>query len=220
MSQMTKEELREDPVLERIQWFVNFAEHNARWIALGAVIVVVVIVGSIMLDKSNKRSEAEAEQFLRAGQTYLYQGNYVGAESELRMLLESYAGSHSAIAGRIAMGDALYAQGRAEEAVRYYEEAAQKTREPLLQAAAYRGLGTSLESLDRYPAASIAYEKASGIPTAFQNDDLLAAGRSALRAGDAARAELLLQPIDDGDARRELKSKAAFYRAQAKAEAR
>lgn len=218
MSRMTKEELREDPVLERIQWFVDFTQNNARWIGLGAVIVVVVVVGVIMLDRSNKRSEAEAEQLLRAGQTFLYQNDHVRAESELRTLLESYGGTHSAIAGRIAMGDALQAQGRAEEALQYYDEASRKTREPLLQAAAHRGRAAALESLSRFADASAAYERAAEFDTAFRYDDILAAGRTALKAGDAARAQTLLTSIEENeDASRQVKTQADFYLAQAKA---
>ena len=141
MARMTKEELREDPILEHIQSFLGFVERNSRWIGLGVVILVVVLAGSIMVQRSKQRAEAEAEQLLAEGQTYFLQGNYVSAESQLQELLDSYGGTHAALAGRIYLGDALLAEGRASEALRLYEEAAAKADEPFLRAAGQRGRG-------------------------------------------------------------------------------
>lgn len=217
MSRMTKEELREDPILEHIQSFMTFVERNARWIALGAAIVVVVIVGSVMVDRSKKRAEAEAEQLLGGGQTYYLQGNHANAEAQLRELLDAYGGTRAAISGRIYMGDALLAQGRADEALVYFDEAASKARGILLKAAANRGRGSALETLLRWPEASAAYEQAASFETTFQLDDVIGAARTALKAGDAGRAKSLLEAAEAGGDRNAQQS-ISFYLAQAEAD--
>jgi len=213
---MTKEQLREDPILEHIQSFMSFVERNARWIALGAAIVVVVIVGSVMVDRSKKRAEAEAETLLGAGQTYYLQGNYANSEGQLRELLDAYGGTRAAISGRIYMGDALLAQGRADEALVYFDEATSKARDTLLKAAANRGRASALETSLRWSEASVAYEEASAFETTFKTDDVIAAARTALKAGDAARAKTLLEGAEaEGD--RNAQQSISFYLAQAEA---
>lgn len=214
MTHMTKEELREDPVLEWIQHAVQWTQQNVRWVALGAAAVVVVIIAGVMISRGREKSEMEAQQLLTAGQAYFLQGNAAGAEAQLRQLISQHGGSDAAAGGRIYLGDVLAGQGRYDEALTVYREAAGAAG--LLGAAARRGQAAALESLQRLAEASQAYEEAAREKTSFQADDLVAAARCALQAGDAQRAKTLL------DRARELnvastQAMIGFYTAQAEA---
>ena len=214
MSRMTKEELREDPVLDAVQGFLSFMERHGRWVALGAAAIGVIVVGAIMLQRSSQRAELEASAQLAIGQSYFVQGNYAESESQLRELLSSHGGTRSGRAARIYLGDALLAQGRNEEALEAYEEALSKVGSGELQVAAQRGEAATLESLGRYAEASVAYERAADHHSPLEGDDLVAAGRSALRASDAARAQVILERARDLGIR-SIETQINFYLSQA-----
>jgi tetratricopeptide (TPR) repeat protein len=200
VAHMTKGELRDDPVLEQIQRGVAFAEHNARWLIAGAVVVIAAVVGGVALHRASLRSASEANQFLVEAQAAYLQGNYSAAESQLKEMLQSYGRSSAAAGAQLTMGDVLLAQGRADEALKAYEAAAARGgKDPLVAAGAERGRGASLEDLSRFADASQAFEKAAGLGTLGQVADLISAGRTALLAGDAPRAKALLDRAKQAD---------------------
>jgi len=213
---MTKEELREDPVLEQIQRGVAFAEHNARWLIIGAVIVVAAVAGGVALHRGQLRAQRDASQYLLEGQGAYLQGNYSAAETQLKEMLQTYGRSPSAPAAQITLGDALMAQQRPEEALQAYQSAEGRAgRDPLLAAAAQRGQAAALEDLGRLPEASQAYEKAAGIGTLGQVQDLIAAARTALQASDPARAKSLLERAKKADRGSENLGEITAYTARA-----
>jgi predicted negative regulator of RcsB-dependent stress response len=195
---MTKEELREDPVLERIQGFVRFTERNVRWIITAAVVVAVAIIALIALQKSHARSEREASQLLAEAQGSYLSGNYAMAETQCRQLLDNYGGSASAATARLYLGDALLTQERPADALLAYEEAAEELGDfSELLAAAHRGRAAALENLARFGEASDAYAAAAQSGELQRPADEVSAARTALRAGDVERARRLLDAIED-----------------------
>ncbi len=216
MSRMTKEELREDPVLEWIQGAIEWTQANSRWIAMGAALVVVVVIAGVMYTRAQRQAELESHELLSAGQSYYLQGNPAAAEAQLQQLIDEYSGSKAAKSGRIYLGDALLAQNRPQEALTVYEEAIGAANSPELRAAAQRGKAAALESMERFAEASAAYEAAASQATALQVDDLIGAARSALAAGQPDRAQAVLERTEDLDATGQ-QGTIAFYQAQAHA---
>lgn len=216
MAKMTKNELREDPVLEWLDGAIVFLRRNLRWILTGAIIVVAVFVGAITLTRSHKRSEMEAAQVLMDAQRRYLQGAYPAAEVQLQQLLTAYPRSQAAPLARIYLGDALLGQGRHAEALAAFEEATgARSDDPALPAAAHRGKASALESLARFAEASRSYEEAAGVETPFQLDDVFNAGRAALQAGDPSRAQALLEQAQEMDDTRGRTAEIDFYLAQA-----
>jgi predicted negative regulator of RcsB-dependent stress response len=194
---MTKEELREDPILERIQRLVGFSERHARWIVIAAIGIAVAIVAVIAVQKSQARSAREANQALSEGQASYLTGNLPMAETQLRELVDRYGRTSAAGQGHLYLGHTLRDQGRPGDALESYEKAAGKMGDDAeLQAAAQRGQGAALADLNRFEEASRAYEQAAQKGTLQRVEDTIAAGRYALRGGDAARAQQLLEAID------------------------
>ncbi|MCK4303543.1 MAG: hypothetical protein KAY24_04830 [Candidatus Eisenbacteria sp.] len=219
MARMTKEELREDPILERVQQTLNFVQSNARWIALGVAAVIILIAGVIMINRSRVRAETDAAQLLSAGQQLYLQGNYAESESQLQQLLDMHGASRAAAQAWIYLADGLAAQERREEALAAYESAGGRGTTPIIRAAAARGRGTVLEDLEQFGEASKAYEEAAGVETIFQVDDLLGAARTALQAADPARAQVLLEQAQaiKATGRSVNRAKIQFYLSQAEA---
>jgi len=217
VSRMSKEELREDPVLEWIQGAIETTQKNSRWILIGVVAVVVIIFGVVMIGNSRRAAHVESARQLLGGQSQYLQGNYAAAETQLQQLLTGGAGGDIAQRARIVLGDALSAQERPAEALDAYESALSGgTAE--LKAAAHRGKAASLESLARFAEAAAAFRAASEIETGFVNEDLLSLARCSLAAGDAAEAKTVLERLQKIDNPRSIKqAKVAFYLAQAEA---
>lgn len=217
---MSKDELREDPILERIQSLVGFGERNVRWLIAAAVVVAIAIIAVIALQKGQARSGREAAQALSEAQASYFSSNYAMAESQLRELLDDYGGSSVAGAAQLFLGHAQRDQARPSDALEAYARAVDKLGgDPELQSAAYRGRATALLDLGRFDEASRAFEDAAQRTSLQRVDDLLAAGRAALRAGDAARAKQLLGGITDKDAGDRI-AQVHFLQAQADASQR
>jgi predicted negative regulator of RcsB-dependent stress response len=212
---MTKEELREDPVLEQIQRGVSFAQHHARWLILGALVVIALVIGTIALQRGRVRGDREAAQYLVEAQAGYLQGNHAAAETQLREMLQSYGHSKYAGAAQLTLGDVLLAQGRAGDALKAYQTAAEKAGGDLeLAAAAQRGQGAAMEDAGRVADASQAYEKAASNPSLSQATDLIAAARTALQAGDAPRAKTLLERAKQVDKQFQNQSEINTYQAR------
>lgn len=198
---MTKDELREDPVLEQIQRGVAFAQHHARWLIAGALVVIAVVVGTLALQRSRAHGDRQAAQYLIESQAGYLQGNYAAAETQLKEMLATYGRSKLAGPAQLTLGDVLLAQGRPQDALQAYEAAAEKAGgDSELAAAALRGQGAALEDVGRAADASQAYEKAAAKPSLSQVTDLIAAARAAVEAGDPARAKGLLERAKTLDA--------------------
>lgn len=217
MSRMTKEELREDPILEWIQNTVTFFQRNLRWIMTGAIIVAAVVIGGVALTRSHQRAERDAAQLLSEAQRRYLQGAYPAAEVQLRQLIDAHGRTPSASPARVYLGDALLAQARTTEALEAYRDAvARAGGDALITAAAQRGKATALENLSQPGEASQAYAEAAAFETAFTFDDLYHAGRTALAAGDAQRAQTLLGRARKHEGARR-SAEVDFYLAQAEA---
>ncbi len=193
-ARMTKGELREDPVLERMQAVLRFSERNSRWLIAGVVVLAAVIVGLLALRSAQDRAEHDAALALSEAQGSFMQGNIAAAENQFRQVIDNFGRTAAAPAARIQLGDVLLAQGRAEEALSVSARVAQAGGvSDLLRVAGHRGRGAALEELGRFAEASEAYEQAARMAPFMEGDDWLNAGRSALRAGDPARAKEMLE---------------------------
>jgi tetratricopeptide (TPR) repeat protein len=206
---------REDPVLEQIQRGVSFAQHHARWLIAGALVVIAVVIGTIALQRSRVRGDREAGQYLIESQAGYLQGNYAAAETQLKEMLQSYGRSKLAGPAQLTLGDVLLAQGRPEEALKAYQAAAGKAGGDVeLAAAAQRGQGAAMEDAGRVADASQAYEQAASHPSLSQVPDLIAAARTALQAGDPARAKTLLERAKQADKQFQNQTEISTYQAR------
>ncbi len=214
---MTKEELREDPVLERIQKGITFTTRHARWFAAAAIVVVALIVAVIAVRRARVSNAREVAQYLAEAQSSYLTGNLPTAETQLRQLIDNYGGTEAARVARIYLGDALLSQDRAQDALTAYEDALRKAGgDALFTSAAQRGIGSALEDLGENAEASQAYERAAQSGSLSKVDDLICAGRTALKAGDPSRAKTLLKQAQSGELSGR-RTEIAAYLAQAEA---
>jgi predicted negative regulator of RcsB-dependent stress response len=195
---MTKDELRDDPVMERIQGMLRFAERNSRWLIAGVVVIAAVVVGLLALRSAQARAERDAALALSEAQSSVMQANWAAAENQLRQVVDNFGRTAAAPMARVQLGDVLREQGRSEEALSLYGRAAEAGGAPeLIRAAGQRGRAAALEELGRFAEASEAYEQAARVAPFLRADDWINAARTALRAGEPARAKSMIEEARD-----------------------
>jgi tetratricopeptide (TPR) repeat protein len=214
---MTKEELREDPVLEQLQRALSFGQQHARWLVAGVLVAAAVVIGILALQRGRQSAEREGSRYLIEAQAAYLTGNYAAAETQLKEMLQSHGRTRAAATAQVTLGDALMALGRPEEALKAYEAGGGKAAEPMIRAAALRGQATAQEDLGRHAEASQLFEKAAAETPLARAADLIAAARTALQAGDAARAGAMLDRAKEADRASENTAEISAYRARVEA---
>lgn len=191
---MTKQELREDPVLESIQKGLSFAQENSRWLVLGVVALIVVAAVGLMVLQGRKAAGQRATVELARARTQVFAGALADARSTLETLLTRDGGTSSATEARLLLGDVYLRMGLASEARDKYDAALRDIKDPMLRSGALRGLAAALEDMDVKAEASTRYEEAAGdAQNAIALNDLMNAARTAADAGDLSRAKSIYE---------------------------
>jgi tetratricopeptide (TPR) repeat protein len=128
---------------------------------------VVAEVNHLAIDRQHRRVEKLAQfsdnapperaQLVQLANTLFNQGDFAGAEENLRKLIKKYPDYPF---GYYQLGNVLFRQGKNEEAIKEYEIAIKKNSKYAL---AYNALGVVFASQQRWDEAASAYQKALAI---------------------------------------------------------
>ncbi|WP_407891099.1 tetratricopeptide repeat protein [Scytonema sp. NUACC26] len=99
----------------------------------------------------------ERSQLVQIANTLFNQGDFTGAEENLRKLIKKYPDYPF---GHYQLGNVLFRQGKKEDAIKEYEIAIKKNSKYAL---AYNALGVVFASQQRWDEAASAYQKALAI---------------------------------------------------------
>ncbi|HXX33149.1 MAG TPA: tetratricopeptide repeat protein [Thermodesulfobacteriota bacterium] len=159
-----------------------FVTRHSRSIAVGAGIVLVLLLGIFSFQKWEKKNEGNAFQmFHLAMETYgMVSSPYRdGSPQEYRTVLEKFdeiiTKYPKTSSGKIALlfkGNIYLRLGEFDDAIKAYEAFLQKTREKkLYRSFALDGLGYSYEGKKEYQKAVDAYQRIIGLGEGFQLAD-------------------------------------------------
>jgi predicted negative regulator of RcsB-dependent stress response len=175
-------------------------EENWQYFAIGAVVVILGVVGVIYYLKSaNESAQLAATQLSQANMQYR-QGNSQVAILTLTDVLAKYGSTGYAEQATFMLGKINLETRNYEEAKHYFEMYLEKYKnDPLNRAAAMSGLGITLENQGKYPEAADKFEKAAA---EFPESALLAnlhlgAMRNYLMAGLVEKAREHFNIISD-----------------------
>jgi predicted negative regulator of RcsB-dependent stress response len=190
---MTKQELREDPILETLQRWYSWSRRHAGWLAAGLVIVVVVSAGAGLMLRGRSVAKAKAAVELAQARTLFLQGQTAAARTTLEQLLARYGGTPAGLEARLILAEIRLEDGQPEAAEALLRELIGRVREgDPLKIAARRTLAACLEQTGQFDEASRIYEELAGDKTtAAALSDLLNAARVAREAGQLPRASEL-----------------------------
>ena len=196
---MTKEELREDKVVTAFKELAEIAKENSRTLAISAIVIVAAVAGWVLFQQSRTRAEENAAVTLIQAQQLYFAGRYSEAASQFESIQSQYGSTRSAKIVPLLLGNCRLATGDPAAAQAAFQTFAGKVgSDPLLEAAADRGLGGALADQGEMAAAAESYRKAAGhAGNPLAVDDWMSAGAAFLEAGRTDDALAAFQTVVD-----------------------
>ena len=198
---LTKQEIREDPLLTWILRLQALATLYWKQIAIVAGAVVLAVVLVFVIRGSRRGSEATAAAELAQAQVQIWsegEGNAERAIEITNRLIERSPGTRSGRIAHLVRADALLQTKNPEGALSAYRSYLSKdVGDPVLRLSAKRGVAVALEDLGQNAEAASAYEELAGMSSRPEIviPDLMSAARCRERAGDWGAARTLYENI-------------------------
>ena len=196
---MSKEELREDKVVTAVKRLGEFGQRNIRYIAGGAALLLVLIVGVAFWSQNRTRAaEAASLGFSQAQQLY-FSGNYAEALARFQAIESQHGSRGAAQPVSLFIGNCQLSLGNPTEAESAFRSALGRlSGDPILRAGAQRGLGAALADQGKMAEAAAEYQKAAEVyDNPLAADDWLAAAAAYGEAGNSESARQAYQKIVD-----------------------
>jgi tetratricopeptide (TPR) repeat protein len=196
---LTKEELRDDPVVDAFMRAVTIVRQRATVIAVVAGIILVGIIAAQLIRQSGAKAEKEASLLLLDGEGQYLSGNTAEALSRFVDGAEKYKGAPSGKIAGLRAADCRLELGQTEEAKRLYQKFLDSSpKDGLLKASAIRGLAKALEASGQGDEAAKKYLEAAEIAASpMRADDLISAAQIHLQAGRLDEAKTLYLKVFD-----------------------
>ena len=203
---ITKKELKEDALISSYSKFLVYYEENKKMIGYGAAIIVLAILGLVVYINNKRANNEKATallgniySFYDAGAndpnqyTVAITGNPERHVVGLKSIVDDYGSTDAGEIAKLYLGNAYYATGKVDEALKAYESFS--SSDPAMSASATAGQAACYESKKNYDQAASLYEKAAGLQTGSAADYLAASARCYGQKGDKAKALALCQRI-------------------------
>ncbi len=194
---LTKEELREDPVISALVRFGHEIKSKATTIAIVLAVLAVALVVYQVMERSRARGEQQAAVVLLDGENQYQSGNVAEALRRFQDAANGHKGTPSGNLAALRAADCQLELGQFEEARRLYQRFLDSTpKDGLLKASALRGLAGVLESTGAREEAARRFVEAAGIAESpLRPDDLVSAGNALMDAGKLAEAKETFQKV-------------------------
>lgn len=194
---MTKEELREDPVLSGLMRAKSFVEKRATWIGIGVAVVLVALIAFQIVRGSQAKAEQQAAVLLIDGESQSMNGNPAEAFRKFKDASDRFGRTPSGRVAVLRAADCQMELGNLDEAKRLYERfLSGGAGDGLLRSSALRGLAGVLDSQGQHEEAGKKFLEAAGIETSpLRADDLVSAGNAFMDASKFDRAQEAFQQV-------------------------
>jgi predicted negative regulator of RcsB-dependent stress response len=175
---------------DHAQTFVDWTRVNARWLTIGAVVVVLAAASYWFYLRSQEIQSANAEKALMNAKQSMSAGNQTLAQSDLQKVYSRYGSTPAGVEAAMLLAQADFDSRKAQDGISLLEKlsgsgAASRMESTIrsLQGDGYMQLGKPVEAAKRY-------ETAADATTAEAERAYLRskAGRAYQIAGDTAKA--------------------------------
>jgi tetratricopeptide (TPR) repeat protein len=176
---LTKEELRDDPVVDALMRSATVVRERATVLAIAAGIVIVAIVAFQLVRQSSAKAERDAAVVLLQGEGQYLNGNTPEALRRFQEAADKFKGAPSGKVAALRAADCQLEMGQSQEAKRLYETfLGSGVKDGLLRASAIRGIARVLESTGQPDEAAGRYLEAAEIEgSPMRADDLISAAQ-------------------------------------------
>ncbi|MCB2198974.1 tetratricopeptide repeat protein [bacterium] len=157
---LSKQELREDPLMKSVAQTQVWLEQNSKWLAIGVAAVVAVVIISVMMINSRHAANAESMAELASVRQTLTNQPDADVTEQLDDVATTYKGTSGGAEALIAIADLALNDGDNEKALEAYERFIKEYPSSyMLTAAAYEGKATALSNLEQYEEAAEVYDR-------------------------------------------------------------
>jgi predicted negative regulator of RcsB-dependent stress response len=167
---------------ERAYSLLGWAQTNMRFMIIGLVIIVGLMVGIwvYVATQANKEQRAAAEVASASGAVAA--GNYALAETDLTRIVQQFAATDAGKQAVLLLSEALYGQGKYEQGIEQLQRYVGSAPDHM-KAAFHSQIAAGYEEIGNFPEAAATYLRAAEVAR-------FGADKSVYRA-DAARAYTL-----------------------------
>lgn len=156
---LTKQQLKEDPLLKSTGEAVDFARHHGKILVGSFVALVVLVLAVVVIRGATNKSADRASGMLAEARADIAHGALEPGASRLQDILQSMGGTKAGKMALLLMGDIRYSQGRYQEARESYEQAVHAFgKDQVLADTARRSLAATLENLSQNAEAAQVYK--------------------------------------------------------------
>lgn len=194
---MTKEELREDPILTALTRLRSWFEKQATFLTIALAVVVVAVLGYQIARRVESKSEQQAALILLDGESQYMNGSPGDALTKFTQAYEQHKRSPSGKTALLRSADMQLELGSYGEAQRLYKRFIDSNpKDGLLRASALRGLAGALDSAGQSEEAGKTFLQAADVTESpLRADDLVSAGNAFMDAGKLPEALKAFQKV-------------------------
>jgi len=194
---MTKEELREDPILDGLMRFKAWVQQQSTLLTVILAILVVAGAGFQISRRVAARGEQAAAIVLLDGESQYQNGNPGEALTKFKQAYEQHKGAPSGKVALLRAGDMQLEMGNFSDAQTLYKNfLGTKPKDGLLRASGLRGLAGALDSAGQHEEAARQYLLAAEAPESpLRADDLVSAANAFIDAGKYPDAEAAFRKV-------------------------
>jgi tetratricopeptide (TPR) repeat protein len=216
---LTKQQLKQDPLMKRTAEAADFASRHARVLTGGVIAVLVVVAAGYFVSAGSHKAGSRAAALLTQAWGYYNQNQMDAASSRLDELLNTSGGTAPGKRALLLYGAIRYDQGKYGDAEQYYRRALAALKdEPFLGMAARRGLAATLENEKKYAEAAQTYQDlADNAPDGSLKAELrLSVARNYMKAGERDKARAIYHELADNTDNAQVAQEAKLRLAEAK----
>ncbi len=208
---LTKKELKQDPLMQKIAETQAWLAVNWQKLAIGVVSVLVVIAIVAFSMSAKQSSNEESLSALVDLNSELAGADVSVIIPRLEEIAEEYKGTIGGAEALFSLGEMELKENNFERAIEHYELFVRTySSEFMLKASAYSGMGAANEGLEKWNEAAESYEAIVNVSDAkfARNIVLLKAARCYRLAGDTGKAKSIVEEILAGDLKSDIEQKA------------
>lgn len=158
---MTKREMKEDPLVTAYAKTQKWIRQYERYIQIGLIAVLAIIVIGIFMRRSKTQSELAAENQMGVIEQYYYYRQYDRAIEGLEQIVDSYPGTRAASRACFFLANSYFENGDYQKAETFYNMYIDDYNDvDLFSAASLAGIAACMENRMEWLNAAQHYEQA------------------------------------------------------------
>lgn len=197
---ITRQEIKEDPLVTYYVKTRKFLELHQKVISYGLMAVLGIILITVFMQKSKSRSERQAAVSMSIPEQFIYFNDADRAIPDLEKIISTYSGTQAAGRAVYLVASTYYEKGEYEKAKTQFSDYINEYGDNALFApSSYAGVAACYEQEGNFPEAAKFYERAA---KKYPDDyavpyHLYDAARCYLKANEMEKSRTLFQEIVD-----------------------